>query len=146
MILSKTCMYGLRAALYVAMESKEREYIPIREISEKLDISFHFLTKILRILTQNQIMSSFRGPNGGIKLARPPDQISLKDIIVAIDGPALFTECILGLPGCGEERPCPLHDEWEVLKDRLEQTLANATLEKTSDEIKQFHLRLSDSI
>ena len=146
MIFSKTCMYGIRASLYVAMESKEREYIPIREISQKLDISFHFLTKILRILTQNRIMSSFRGPNGGIKLARPPDQITLKDIIVAIDGPALFTECILGLPGCGDDRPCPLHEAWEGLKDRLEQTLEYATLAKTSREIKEFHLRLSDSI
>ncbi|NIV03877.1 MAG: Rrf2 family transcriptional regulator, partial [Calditrichae bacterium] len=95
---SQACNYGIRAALYVA-SLEEQKFVPIRDIAEKLDISFHFLTKILQKLTLKNIMVSYRGPNGGISLAKPAEQITLLNVIEAIDGPDLFTECILGLPG-----------------------------------------------
>ncbi len=95
------------------------EYVSIRSISEALDISFHFLTKTFQKLTDAGLLVSQRGPAGGVRLARPARQITPLEILVAIDGPALFTECVLGLPGCGDEKPCPLHEEWAAERARL---------------------------
>lgn len=95
------------------------EYVSIRSISEALHISFHFLTKTFQKLTDAGLLVSQRGPAGGVRLARPARQITPLEILVAIDGPALFTECVLGLPGCGNEKPCPLHEEWAAERSRL---------------------------
>jgi Rrf2 family transcriptional regulator, iron-sulfur cluster assembly transcription factor len=141
MLLSKSCEYGMRASLYLV--SLEREgFVSIRDISEKLEISFPFLTKIFQKLTQAGLMHSFRGPNGGIALSRPPDEITLLDIIVAIDGAGLFEECVLGLPECGFRKPCPLHNRWAAERERLERMFAGATLADMAGKIHELDLRL----
>ncbi|MEQ9266020.1 MAG: Rrf2 family transcriptional regulator [Balneolaceae bacterium] len=127
MLLSKSCVYGLRASLYLAYK-KEEGFISIKEISEELDISFHFLTKILQQLTAAGFMESYKGPNGGIKLTSSGMESKLIDLVTLIDGPELFTECVLGLPGCGSAEPCALHDNWLVTRAGIQNMLEGITL------------------
>jgi Rrf2 family protein len=142
MLLSKSCVYGLRAALYLA-SGNNGEYVSIGNMSERLDISFHFLTKILQQLTAADLMESHKGPNGGVKLAKPGSEISLIDVVIAIDGAELFTECVLGLPGCGVEKPCPLHDTWAETRDSIREMLENTTLTHLAEKGKNMNLRLT---
>ena len=142
MLLSKSCEYGLRAMLYLATlgdgeegEDEEavdptREYVSIRAVSDELDIGFSFLTKVFQQLNDAGLLTSKRGPGGGVALTRPPDEIHLYEIVVAIDGADLFEECVLGLPGCGEAEPCPLHDRWRETRGSLEATFRDTTLEE----------------
>ncbi|ARA93774.1 MAG: Rrf2 family transcriptional regulator [Bacteroidetes bacterium] len=141
-MLSSACAYGLRAALYLA-SLKEEGYVPIRRLSDELDISFPFLTKIFQQLTQAGLLTSHRGPRGGVAFTRPPGQITLKEIITAIDGPDLFEACVLGLPGCGEQKPCPLHAAWATERARLDALFADTTLADMADRIDQFDVRLT---
>ena len=67
MIFSKSCVYGLRAMIYLASIPREG-YVSIKSLSDKLDISFHFLTKILQELTAAELMESMKGPKGGVRL------------------------------------------------------------------------------
>ncbi len=143
MLLSKSCVYGLRAALYLASKEKE-EFTPIKPMSERLEISFHFLTKILQQLTANGLLESFKGPNGGVRLAKSPDKLALIDVVLAIDGPKLLTECALGLPGCGLKNPCPLHDKWAITRDSIRDMLANTTLTDLVEKGKKENLRLTE--
>ncbi|HQG45016.1 MAG TPA: Rrf2 family transcriptional regulator [bacterium] len=106
MILSRSCDHAIRASLYIALQA-DRAFVPIREIASALEISFHFLTKILQLLTQARIMASFKGPNGGVTLARPAAAISLKEIVLAIDGNRIFNGCMIGLDHCDDDHPCP---------------------------------------
>lgn len=143
MLLSKSCIYGLRAALYLA-SMNENEFTPIKKMSDKLEISFHFLTKILQQLTADGLLESFKGPNGGVKLTRPGNKIALVDIVLAIDGPKLLTECALGLPGCGLKNPCPLHDKWAETRDSIRHMLQNTTLRDLAEKGKAENLRLTE--
>lgn len=143
MLLSKSCEYGLRAAIYLVVNEEEDAYLSIKEISESLDIPYHFLTKTLQKLTKQGILKSYRGPKGGVSLARAADEISVKDIVVAIDGRAIFEECVLGLPGCGNEKPCPLHDQWATARDRLSSVFETTTLRSLADQIKTSDVRLA---
>ncbi|TVQ01885.1 MAG: Rrf2 family transcriptional regulator [Balneolaceae bacterium] len=131
MILSKSCVYGLRASVYLASK-KNDDFITIRKLSGDLNISFHFLTKVLQQLTKAEILESYKGPNGGVKLAKPAHTVSFLDVVISIDGKYMLSECILGLPVCGELKPCPLHGEWSELKDNLRYMMANVTLEDLS--------------
>jgi Rrf2 family transcriptional regulator, iron-sulfur cluster assembly transcription factor len=143
MLLSKSCIYGLRAALYLASKN-ENEFTPIKKMSDKLEISFHFLTKILQQLTADGLLESFKGPNGGVRLTRPGNKIALVDIVLAIDGPKLLTECALGLPGCGLKNPCPLHDKWAETRDSIRHMLQNTTLRDLAEKGKAENLRLTE--
>ena len=64
------------------------------------------------------------------------------DLVTAIDGPALFTECVLGLPGCGERKPCPLHEAWGAEREHLKALFESATLEAMAADLETFDLRL----
>lgn len=142
MIFSKSCIYGLRAMIYLASRTDER-YESIKQLSEKLDISFHFLTKILQELTAADLLESMKGPKGGVRLAKSADAIVLREVVIAIDGPAIFTECVLGLPGCGHEKPCPMHDMWMDSRDEIDEIFTNTTLYDLSKEGKEKDLRIT---
>lgn len=143
MILSKSCIYGIQAAIYVASQRGE-DYVAISRIAEQLNISFHFLTKVLQQVTQAGLMISYRGPKGGVALARPTAHITLYDIICAIDGSEMFTECMLGLPGCGHQEPCPAHDHWVEVRTRFTSLAKRTTLSQLASRAKDLNVRLAN--
>ncbi|PJA26609.1 MAG: transcriptional regulator [candidate division Zixibacteria bacterium CG_4_9_14_3_um_filter_46_8] len=143
MMLSKTCDYGIRAAIFVAGR-KDQQFTPIGEISEQLNISFHFLTKILQRLTQESILKSYRGSNGGVALARAAHLISLKDIVSAIDGDNPFGACLLGLNQCSDHNPCPLHEQWNLIRKKMESLFEKTTLAKLATATTAKRFRLTD--
>lgn len=143
MLLSKSCEYGLRAALHLA-SSPGTGYVAIREISEALGIPYHFLAKIVQAMIQQGLLESTRGPGGGVRLARSATRITLHDIVLALDGPALFEACVLGLPGCGTQQPCPLHEQWAATRGRVRTLFADTTLAALAERIQAQNLRLAD--
>ncbi len=141
-MLSKSCIYGLRASILLAQKDVE-EFITIQKISSELNVSFYFLTKVLQQLTYSEILESYKGPNGGVRLSRRPADISFRDIVVSIDGEYLLKECILGLPGCGSEKPCPMHESWTQLRFNLQNLMEGVSL---ADLAADRGLRLADAI
>ena len=131
MLLSQRCEYAIRAALYLAAKGSA-SYVAVREISEALNIPRSFLAKTVQDLTGAGVFTSMRGPAGGLALARPANQIPLKEVVLAVDGADIFTACVLGLPGCGNRKPCPLHDPWVPARSRVHDMFASATLADTA--------------
>ena len=69
------------------------------------------------------------GQAGGLKLGRDPSTVTLVDIITCFDGHTLFTDCCLGLPGCGESKhKCPVHDQWGAVRQQIKEWWTNTTL------------------
>lgn len=143
MLLSKACTYAIRAATLITLKEmqEKRKFIPIRELSDELGLSFHFLTKIMQILTEAKLMESFKGPNGGVGLTKKAGKTKLIDIVAAIDGTDLFTECALGLPGCGERTPCPLHKAWTSRRESIAKMLSSTSLATLARSIHLHTLR-----
>lgn len=141
-VLSKATVYGLRALMYLASERGEAKFMSIGEISEKLNISFHFLTKTFQKLSQHGILESYRGPNGGIALKKPAEEIFLSDIVLILEGQDFFDKCLLGLPGCGVEKPCPLHEFWKVARKSLQDEFDTTSLAILGAQVSQKRLRL----
>ena len=128
MLLSRACEYAIQAVLYLAKHHGKR-YVSIKEIAEKNDISFHFLGKILQILTQRGILVSSKGAKGGVQLAKNPDEITLSEIVEAIDGlEFLTTKCIIGTPGCNSDFPCALHEQWGPIRNQIYNMFANKNI------------------
>jgi len=116
----------MQAVLYIAKHDGER--VGIKAIARELAIPVHFLAKILQSLSGKKILLSFKGTNGGFTLARSPEEIHLIDIIEAIDGLDVFEHCVLGYPGCGTGKPCPVHDKWGSVRDVIRDMLSGDSL------------------
>lgn len=142
-IFSNSTLYALRALIYVFSKNNDEEYTSVSEMSEKLDISFHFLTKSLQKLTQENILVSLRGPAGGIALNKPAKKVKLIDLVYILEGEDFFDSCMLGLPGCGKEKPCPVHDFWAVYKKNLKKELSKVTLADMGNKTIRDRLRLT---
>jgi Rrf2 family iron-sulfur cluster assembly transcriptional regulator len=140
-MLSSSTVYAIRASIYIAAH-KEKEYIPISTIAEKLEISFHFLTKILQKMTRSGLMISYRGPNGGVTFTKPTDKIFLIDIVDAVETNPVFTECLLGIPGCGDREPCPVHDDWGPIREQLRTKFEATSLSGLAKKVSEFNERL----
>ena len=123
----------------------ENKFTNIIEMSERLEIPMPFLGKTLQLLVQHKVLQSQKGPRGGFKLAKSPNEIALFNVVDAIDGTDFLTSCVLGFPECSSKNPCPVHSEWGMLRDRLYQMLANKTIADISKEIagsKQLRTKL----
>lgn len=127
--ISRGAEYAIRAMLDVAAaEGGVRE--TTREVAEHQGIPKVFLPKIVQRLVQAGLLRAHRGPAGGIALSRPPDQINMRQIIEAMDGPIALNTCLL-LPGeCPRESICPVHEIWVKTQDDLLSGLESITLSK----------------
>lgn len=128
----------------MALKKGDSSYVSIGEISEELDISFHFLTKTFQSLTEKGILKSYRGPSGGVAFATPPDAIYLIDVVKIIEGEGFFDSCLLGLPGCGEAAPCPVHDFWKEARSAMKREFETTSLASLADKVSRQRLRISE--
>lgn len=127
-LLNSSSVYAIRALLYLDRYAKKDAYTSISEMSEKLSISFHFLTKIMQALANHGIVVSHRGPTGGVMLSKKPDQIYLRDIIGVFEDEGFYDGCMLGLAGCSDANPCPAHEHWQSVKNDLKDMFNSSTI------------------
>ena len=127
--ISRGAEYAIRAMLDVAA-TEGRVQATTKEVAEHQGIPKVFLPKIVQRLVQAGLLRAHRGPAGGIALSRPPDQINMRQIIEAMDGPIALNTCLL-LPGeCPRESICPVHEIWVKTQDDLLSGLESITLSK----------------
>jgi Rrf2 family protein len=127
MVLSRTAEYALRAMTFLAMQPVGK-LAGARAISEAEHIPMPFLWKILHTLARQRLIRSFKGIHGGYELARPGNEITLHSVVSATDGTDFTGQCVLGLPKCGEENACPLHDTWKEIRSRMTDMMEQTTL------------------
>jgi len=131
-IFSKKCELALQAVLFLSTQEKN-QMTNAREISSRLKIPKEFVSKVLQSLTESGIVDSKKGKGGGFFLARPSNQITLLDIVVAIDSLEIFHKCVLGFPNCSPDSPCPVHDKWGKLRDETYSMLSKQTLNELKE-------------
>lgn len=130
-MLSKSCEYGIRATLYVASETRKKQRVSLRDIARKIKSPEAFTAKILQKLVKHNIVASVKGFGGGFEMATANlGTISMKDLVIAIDGDGLFTRCSLGLHECSETQPCPFHARYKPVKENLKTLFEQTSLEE----------------
>ncbi|NNE25743.1 MAG: Rrf2 family transcriptional regulator [Saprospiraceae bacterium] len=139
---STTCKYAIRAMLYLAINTSEEKKVGVDEIATALNVPKHFLAKILQQLTKYELATSSKGRNGGFYLTKENSNGTLLPIIEAIEGPNIFSGCILGLPECSGENPCSLHNQALNYRNGLLETLGTESIADTASRINEFNLKL----
>lgn len=142
MQITRQADYAVRAVRYLADQGAIQHTATREEVKEKhiatsivaveMKIPPSFLAKIVSQLSIAGLLRTSRGAHGGILLARDPKEISLLDVVEAIDGPILLNECVGDPAGCTFNGECPIHPIWvdvqKDLVDRLRRTTFNGLM------------------
>jgi Rrf2 family protein len=110
-----TVVYALRAMGWLALVPAG-ERVPSKDLSQVTHIPGHYLSKVMRRLVSAGLLSARKGHGGGFALARPPEQITIGEVLLAVDYRIEPETCAFGWGRCDSHEPCPLHPVWGRLK------------------------------
>lgn len=128
---SKACQYAIKVMIFIASNQGEGNRIGLKEIVTALGSPEAFTAKILQQLVRGGLLESYRGPSGGFVLPKSK-AILIYDVVNVIDGKQLMEECVLGLPHCSSENPCPVHETFTGIRARLKETLMSTAVSDPS--------------
>src|ERR687897_1000803 len=126
--LSSEGRYALRALVYLARDAERGELVTADRISAEAAVPRRLLARVMAKLPRAGLGESSGGGGGGSRLARAPEEVTLRDAVEAVEGPFEITHCIIQQRPCGEGRPCALHDAWTEGQDTILNHLATRTL------------------
>jgi len=103
-------------------------YLGTAELAEHIDAPRNYLGKLLKTLATHGLLDSQKGKGGGFRLARPPDAVSLFDVMEPIEHVSRWDGCFLGQSRCSADAPCAMHSRWRDVRDTYLQFLRQTTL------------------
>lgn len=139
---SKRCEYAIKIMTFIAHQQKKSiKKVDVEEISNAIESPKAFTAKILQDLVKSDLLASTRGRFGGFSLPAQVN-ISLSQIIEAIDGKKLLNGCLLGFGTCSEKNPCVVHHQLksarEILKLKLNETTLDIIAERVNEKNAYF--------
>ena len=140
MIYSKTCEYAVRALSYLASKPLHTP-TNISEVSEETGLPGPYISKIFRSLTKAGVLKSVRGVAGGFSLNKRPQEISLMDVVSAIDAMTPWKRCAMGLDECRDDNACPAHEIWKRTMFKMVEKFEKTRLSSLTKKIEKFRYR-----
>lgn len=131
MRLSTKGRYGVRVLLDLALRGGGT--VPLKDIARSQQISLLYLEHLIAPLVAAGIVKSTRGPRGGIRLARPPHEIRLSQVVELLEGPMTPVECVDDPRSCPRANFCVTRDVWAELKKAIKGVLESKTLQDLVD-------------
>lgn len=131
--------YAVRAVVFLAAQPEGKVSL-ITEISETQEVPKSYLSKIMQHLVRSGLVKSRRGAKGGFVLARPANEITLRQTIEALEGPIHLNVCLIKKGECHRDDLCPVHPVWRDAQRKLIEILDSKTmadLVKDAEEIKR---------
>lgn len=117
---SKACEYAIKSCIYIAKQSINDQRVNVKDVAESIDAPEAFTAKILQQLSREHLLESVRGKQGGFYFNKEKlHKIKIYEIIKVIDGDKIFISCGLGLKECSSVNPCPVHEDFKVIRDHL---------------------------
>jgi Rrf2 family protein len=123
MRLTRAGEYAVRCVLYLSARQGS-QVTGRREVAEAMDIPYQFLGKIAQDLARAGIITIRQGAQGGYRLAEPPKNISLLQVVEAVDGEIFLNDCLIRPDSCDRRPICPVHSAWGRARDKLRESLA----------------------
>ena len=97
-------------------------------LAETSHLSVPTVSKVLKLLLKEGLLESIRGAGGGYRLARQPENVSVQDIIVALEGPIALTECNLISSDCEQKPHCSVSGNWRRINHAVRHALSDISL------------------
>ena len=127
MKLSTRARYGTRALLDLALHTKE-DIVPLKDIARRQQISLAYLEQLVGPLIDAKLVASTRGSHGGLKLAKPAEDIKLSEVVNLLEGPIEPVDCLASPERCVRSATCATRDIWGDMGRAMNDVLAKTTL------------------
>jgi FeS assembly SUF system regulator len=124
--LSKLADYA--TVLMTAIAAEPARFHNGHELAARTHVPAPTVAKLLKTLARGGLLESLRGAHGGYRLAKPPEKLSIAEIIRALEGPIAVTECSTHGGGCGIESHCATRANWRLINTVIRQALEAVTL------------------
>ena len=132
--------YGLRALVDLVVHEDPEAAIPLREISERQNISERYLEQLFAKLRKAGIVRSIRGAHGGYKLNKDPEDVTVGDVIKTLEGDLAPVDCTADDNNeCKFKGVCVTHEVWDMIKENIEEVIESinlSDLKERSQELK----------
>lgn len=126
---SKACEYGIRASIFIAEQSLIDRKVSLKDVAKAIESPSAYTSKILQRLSKSKIINSGKGPSGGFSMDKNElEKVKLSSVVFAIDGDTIYKGCGLGLKQCNANKPCPVHNQFKVIRDELKNMLETTTI------------------
>jgi len=126
MLITRKTDYAVRCILYLAQT--DEQMANVTEVSRRMHIPKTFLANIFQSLAKAGLVESSRGMHGGFQLAKKPADISLLDIMAAIQGPSCINVCAVDSRKCKRSGVCSVHPVWSDLRKEVDRRLQEQTI------------------
>jgi len=136
-MLGKTTEYAIRALVYIFIQNQEGKRPGFKEISGKIDSPEQFTAKVLQNLARAELISSMKGRGGGFFFDQIATPLSIYDVIRVMEGDKFFSKCGFGLKRCDGESPCPLHDDYAVVRGGFFRLVKKETIQALANKINE---------
>ena len=130
--LSKLTDYGIILLAHLAQRDGGVPHAA-PEVAREVDLPLPVVSKVLKSLARRGLLESHRGSKGGYTLVRRPAEITVREMVVALEGPVALTECNVGPHLCEHESGCPVRGPWHVINRVVQDALSKVTLEDLID-------------
>src|SRR3954463_2358249 len=127
MIFTNATEYAIRGLAELAGRSTGGNML-LDQLVTGTNLPRDFMAKIFQKLVRGGILVSAKGRGGGFALARPGHDISLMQVVESMEGPQILDRCVVGLEKCNDAMPCPQHDLYKPIRQRLKDYLNTTTL------------------
>lgn len=130
--LSRMTDFGVVVLSQMALA--QETLVTAAQLAEATGLPTPSVSKVLKLLARSHLVMSHRGVNGGYLLARPADEITVEEIISALEGPVALTACVDGATGhCGVEAMCPIRGRWDKVNTAIRSALDAITLSEIAE-------------
>jgi Rrf2 family protein len=136
-MLGKTTEYAIRALVYIFIQNQEGKRPGFKEISRKIDSPEQFTAKILQNLARAELISSMKGRGGGFFFDQTATPLTIYDVIRVMEGEKFFSKCGFGLKHCDGENPCPLHDDYSLVREGFFRFVNKETIQSLANKINE---------
>ena len=116
-------------AILVMVElAREGEMLSAQALAERIHVEVPTASKVLKLLAGHGLLESYRGANGGYRVGKGAADISVAEVIAAIEGPIAMTECSVEPGLCSQEESCDLRSNWQRISLAVAQALQDVSL------------------
>jgi Rrf2 family protein len=139
---NKETEYALRGLVYIQLQNfKERRPGKV-EIAREIDAPPFFTAKILQRLVRAGFVESVKGKGGGFFFEPGKPDLKLEMLISAIEGNSSFSGCGFGLKHCDDNNPCPLHEKYAPIRDRIKKLVSGESVQSLAKKVHNNNIRI----
>ncbi|HJZ39891.1 MAG TPA: Rrf2 family transcriptional regulator [Bacteroidales bacterium] len=129
---NKETEYALRALVYIQLQNNKGRRPGIAEIAREIDAPVFYIAKILQRLVRMGFVISLKGKGGGFFFDKDKPELTVKELIISVEGNRTITGCGFGFKNCSAENPCPIHDQYAPIREAIDRLVSAETIQSLS--------------